>query len=307
MAAEVVDPDGNVTVACKGVRFLVSSTAISLASPVFHALFNSGFSEGLSLTATGPGSNPVIQLPEDDPDAFRIFSSVAHHKLHSLPTQPSNAVLEHLAMFIDKYACVPIMRDRGRIWLQRALESPSQEDLWLLLNFAYALDSHTFVTKVSRMIINGQKGQFRRWKYAKDHMGLLTEEVLDQLDAIHESIIWKIQDTLMQEVTQQFRNSCAFTSDIVYPYIRRLGQGGILPCTAEFNDKSITEILEAAARFPRTVDNYCGHNCGTCKDLRDLAERDRLLPRLRKCVMEEEGLCLRCFNKGPCSNHSGTG
>lgn len=50
-AQEVMDPDGDLIIKCSDVRFLVSSKALSLASPVLRAMFTPGFKEGLALRA----------------------------------------------------------------------------------------------------------------------------------------------------------------------------------------------------------------------------------------------------------------
>lgn len=94
----VIDPEGDIILICHEIEFRVSSKVLSLASPVFKALFSPTFAEGQ------PTSSKVsrIQLHDDDADSMRFMCAVLHHKCAS-----ANGIglerLERLAVVTDKY------------------------------------------------------------------------------------------------------------------------------------------------------------------------------------------------------------
>ena len=94
----VIDPEGDAILVCGEIKFQVSSKVLSLASPVFSALFSPRFAEGQL-----PPSQPSrIELHDDDAESMRFMCAVLHHK-----STCANAVglegLERLAVLTDKY------------------------------------------------------------------------------------------------------------------------------------------------------------------------------------------------------------
>lgn len=94
----VIDPEGDVVLICGETEFQVSSKVLTLASPVFRALFGPSFAEGQ------PGSSKVsrIRLYDDDAESMRVMCAVLHHKCAG-----ANGIglerLERLAIVTDKY------------------------------------------------------------------------------------------------------------------------------------------------------------------------------------------------------------
>lgn len=93
-----IDPDGDVILVCGETEFQVSSKVLSLASPVFKALFGPNFAEGQATTR----KTSRIQLHDDDAESMRFMCAVLHHKCAS-----GNSIglerLERLAVVTDKY------------------------------------------------------------------------------------------------------------------------------------------------------------------------------------------------------------
>ncbi|EXJ58874.1 hypothetical protein A1O7_06304 [Cladophialophora yegresii CBS 114405] len=78
-------------------RVRVSSKVMSLASPVFIAMFTSGFKE--SWTFRGTASDPSsISLPDDDSAAFIYLSKVIHFQDPKLPNNVDIVFFEKLAV-----------------------------------------------------------------------------------------------------------------------------------------------------------------------------------------------------------------
>jgi hypothetical protein len=91
--------------------YQVSSVAMSMASPVWKAMFNptSGFQE----------SNPdaPVEFPEDDPDALLILLRIAHLQFHEIPKSISFAWLTELAILYDKYDSVGLLQPFIEQWI----------------------------------------------------------------------------------------------------------------------------------------------------------------------------------------------
>ena len=77
MATTELDPQGDIVLSVGEKRLLSSSKVLSLASPVFRAMFGSQFSEGRRLSTTQPGEIP---LTDDDPEVFFYLASIFHHR-----------------------------------------------------------------------------------------------------------------------------------------------------------------------------------------------------------------------------------
>lgn len=94
----VIDSEGDVYLICGETEFQVSSKVLSLASPVFKALFGPNFAEGQ------PNLNKPsrIQIHDDDAESMRFMCAVLHHKCTS-----ANGIglerLERLAVITDEY------------------------------------------------------------------------------------------------------------------------------------------------------------------------------------------------------------
>jgi hypothetical protein len=116
--------------------YWVSSLAMSMASPIWKAMFNptSGFLE----------SNPdvPVEFPEDDPDALLILLRIAHLKFHEIPKSISFSWLTELAVLCDKYDCVglaqPFIEKWVSPWTLLCLE-PGYE-AWLFIAWSFGCE-----------------------------------------------------------------------------------------------------------------------------------------------------------------------
>ena len=103
-----VDPKGDLYLEHKDARLLVSSKALSLASPVFSTMLNSRFREGM---ANHQGiDKPTISLTNDDEESMRIICGVIHHNFDMVPNKITVYCLLDLAKLGDKYDCMAALR-----------------------------------------------------------------------------------------------------------------------------------------------------------------------------------------------------
>lgn len=95
---DAIDPEGDIILICGEAELQVSSKVLSLASPVFKALFSPNFAEGQPTSNKGSR----IHLHDDDAESMRFMCAVLHHKCTS-----ANRIglerLERLAVVTDKY------------------------------------------------------------------------------------------------------------------------------------------------------------------------------------------------------------
>lgn len=109
---EVLDEDGDVLIKSGFKEFLVSSKILTLASPVFKAMFRSGFIEG---TTVRSAEHPLeLPLSDDNPDALTVL-------LHILHFSPSRKCLKsdvdlqlELAQLSKKYDCIASISAEGK-------------------------------------------------------------------------------------------------------------------------------------------------------------------------------------------------
>ncbi|KAL4798470.1 hypothetical protein BDV19DRAFT_386357 [Aspergillus venezuelensis] len=285
MATEAIDPSGNAVIDCSGTKFLVSTIALSLASPLFKAMFLSSFAEGVAVAGSGSSGHsntPTIELPGDDPAAFKVFDNIAHHRLDSVPAVLEPEALRSLSVFIDKYNCRQALADRGLIWLRRIEERKdlSAKDCWLGILFTYAMDYPTsfagFTAKLMRLgpqavaeAEPGEEAKFRSWPHGLDNLEFLPDIIRDYLDDRHDSASRKTHAVMMEviDMTEDVRGAVTETYIYADPettkktnklsrcdrldlfvggYIHCLAKLGILPglSTAAEHRKSVSELIE---------------------------------------------------------------
>ena len=168
MSKIIIDAQHDIILRLIGGDLLVSSKVLSLASPVFEAMFKPHFKEGVEHHLQLK-ERPVINLPEDDLETTTLFCQVIHHRSHDIPRIPSPHCLENLAIFCNKYICGGALVSYGTLWLQRHSGPLSMEDLSRLLLFAYVLDLPESFATVSREMLLQQTGQFSSLWVVTEH------------------------------------------------------------------------------------------------------------------------------------------
>lgn len=99
----------------------VSSSVLTLVSPVFSRMLSGHLAEGVAFRTTNSPRPFPIALPDDDGAAFTILANIAHHRSDQIPSNPLTSELLELALLADKYDCANLLSAHGIIWLQRKL------------------------------------------------------------------------------------------------------------------------------------------------------------------------------------------
>ncbi|KAF8865160.1 hypothetical protein BDZ45DRAFT_581276 [Acephala macrosclerotiorum] len=99
---------------------LVSSKHLVLASPVFKAMFRSGFQECQILQSQG---RVEVDLPDDDPAAFQILLNVIHGHVRKVPDEVNLETMTKLSILVDKYQVHEVVELYVRHWMPKLRES----------------------------------------------------------------------------------------------------------------------------------------------------------------------------------------
>ncbi|KAL2817525.1 hypothetical protein BDW59DRAFT_165931 [Aspergillus cavernicola] len=178
MTTEVIDPEGDLVLNCSGVLFLISSTVVSLASTVIRQMLKMENEARFLRRASTDTTKRILRLARANPESCRIFSNVVHHRPDALPRNPDPHCLKHLAYFISDYNCRASLKDRGQAWLLQPLRNRLKEDLWKLLELAYALRLQKNFFEITRQLLSTRLEPFRNWDLAKENLDVLPEAVI---------------------------------------------------------------------------------------------------------------------------------
>ncbi|KAL8709611.1 MAG: hypothetical protein Q9220_005703 [cf. Caloplaca sp. 1 TL-2023] len=167
---EAADTDGDVDfllVPAKGSRnpstIQVSSKVLSLASPVFKALFQPRFKEGLALSSS---KATQIALLDDDADAVTWLCHALHHH-PDLDHEPELTICEQVAYLCDKYQCARAFLSWSRIWSLRwrnffDIHGSKKSNLLRMMCMAYAFnDQEQYWHSVRNVFRFGTSEDFR--------------------------------------------------------------------------------------------------------------------------------------------------
>lgn len=142
-------------------HLLVSSKVLTLLSPIFGKLFESGIRARAGGGKNGgAAARPVIPLPDDDEEVFIIICQIAHHKMEGIPDTLKPEALAKFAQICQKYDCIKPFTHSTFRWLQLDLRPCSLTDLNKLLFAAFTLNNCDAFEKISRRILFHQDRLF---------------------------------------------------------------------------------------------------------------------------------------------------
>ncbi|KAF4416248.1 hypothetical protein FACUT_12723 [Fusarium acutatum] len=149
---ETVIPDGDMVlvVGPERLRIQVSSEFLSLASPVFDAMLNLKFSEGIKLHESN--KSPVdIKLTEDDGLATAQALKTLHGSYpEMLLLNPDQ--IQKVSIMVDKYDMSARFAMAGTVWMD--CQPINLEDAWKLMTASYWLDHQVGFRRMSEYVIH---------------------------------------------------------------------------------------------------------------------------------------------------------
>lgn len=138
------DPNGDVELLVGGegniTTIKVASKVLSSASPVFAALFEPHFSEGLALSKSSTSSICQIKLPDDNPEALTLVCHVLHYR-RDIPHRISLELLEKVAILCDKYDLAIVLMPWSEVWLHQ-IDGQGEASWAIMLCIASIFGNH---------------------------------------------------------------------------------------------------------------------------------------------------------------------
>ncbi|OLN87049.1 hypothetical protein CCHL11_06489 [Colletotrichum chlorophyti] len=113
-------------------RFRVCSRTMARVSPVFDRMLHGNFSESKpgsethsSASGTPGASDWVVKLPDDRPDTFMIFLSIAHGRFRGVPKVLSIDSFYELTALTHYYDATPLLAPWLHRWVSGIGEAPT--------------------------------------------------------------------------------------------------------------------------------------------------------------------------------------
>ena len=308
-----IDPDGDIILEFSssdgGSQILVSSKVLSMASPVFKAMFNSRFREGLSnLPASGKLSIP---LPDDNAEAFAIFCKAIHHRTAEIPRNLPIDCLENLAIIGDKYDCTSALSPWSNIWLLSWVDSGSIKsgDLNKLLFVAFVLDCPKAFSRISWEILLLHVGPFLDLPGITDSSlvtrsllcrskkpgGFPSSLCLAEFEARRADINFELQnavDSLIDGICSQ--HGCPSAVTLCGRYLRKLHHCGLWPFAKALHKSSLEAIFGRMLSFCEPDYPSCAKNCYSCPSPKSLNMKEKLRNEKDRISNQKIGICLDC-------------
>ncbi|KAF8857824.1 hypothetical protein BDZ45DRAFT_422472 [Acephala macrosclerotiorum] len=290
-----IDSDGDVLfiVSCGKLtaRLLVSSKVLSLASPVFAAMFSPRFEEGSSLNSGYPSEVP---LPEDDPEAMTLLCNCLHFRTDHIPRNVKFSQLKALAVLCDKYNVAKAISAWSILWLQKWETSKCEDGFEGLLAVAYALDCAEAFAKLSKKAILNQVGPFDTHRVL-DGFDMVPKSLLVDLEvqrgAVQASLQKAIEDVATPILTT---TTCKYRNELAHAYFRGLHGSSLWPLSEKFRQASLSTIMQRISWIPESnsTRTYC--QCDAC----EAPYKPLLLEIKAKHLSSITSLCLDCIKGG---------
>ena len=156
----IVDPDGDLKMVFETGVLQVSRKALSLASPVFLAMFkkDSGFMEAVNQSSDQHGIQ-TTSFPDDSLDMMIIITHIIHLQFDKVPSTLSFGQLHQMAIYCDRYDLKRCLGPYPDIWSKSHLETYALEGHkeWLLIS---SLFNHGWIFKeiTKYLILNTKIG-----------------------------------------------------------------------------------------------------------------------------------------------------
>ncbi|RDW58955.1 uncharacterized protein DSM5745_11161 [Aspergillus mulundensis] len=293
MAVEDYDSDGDIYARCGDRSFHLSSKNLSMASPVFKAMFQPRFKEGLAIKDHG---HTELPLPDDDPEVFKVFCDIVYVKFDLAPKDPDPEFLRRMSVFIDKYMCREAFSYYGKVWLQQPMDGHTPEMLWKMLQFAYVVDLGPEFSAITRHMLLTKPMKCLDWEFAAEELGLIPDAILEILGTKSKLLTWEAETAITYKLDKYFSGMssiCDKCKAYIASYVIELANRGLLPGTACFREKDLLELIHVATDFPSSTYKRIDCNspvgdCGKTLDQTELASglRDRLV----QCRDQEHAL-----------------
>jgi len=161
---EIINESGNILIQTSSKELLILSKILALASPVFKAMLNLKFLEGITIRSV---HNPLeLPLPDDDPDALAVLFYTLHFSSQrKFPKLGADLQLD-VTYLSDKYDCITSIYGESGRWLRSLSESESDHEspmLWKLSTIAFLIGHvDEFSNLTTKLVLNLTAAELNR-------------------------------------------------------------------------------------------------------------------------------------------------
>ncbi len=271
-----------------GCKALVSSTLLSVISPVFQAMFQGPFSESRALSVSSP---PTIPLKDDDQQAMLLICRIAHFQTSELPNLLRPIVLADFAVACDKYQCADAVQAWSKVWIAKALAVLSSDDFDKILFVTYVLDLPEEFEQATLTLIRNRTPDVNFFVASHGHE-LLPSSLFLKLWSEKRNSELRVYN-LLHTATSGLGN-CDATKAIIGGLIVRLREAGVWPIKVSCVGELYTRILQMGhvekVNCPKTAScYYCSRSAPDIKNL--------ILEGVRQIDGSMKGFCLDCIKR----------
>lgn len=298
--AEVIAKKGDVILqlgkdgVAEGVRnVLVASVALSLASPVFAAMFDGRFSEGQNLS---PASPRTVPLPDDDPESIIMICKIAHFQTSQLPVKITAMAVSKLALACNKYDCVDGVRSWAIIWIAALLEDPDAADFEKMILATHLLELPSEFSRISQRLVRDQTTILSVTEAMDGHefLPLLVYEYILLHQICYQNEITRIFASIVTG-----KESCNTSSQAVVTFVRYLQRNDLWPIkeySAPVIKSRLVAVPEATTPYGNVTNASCRTSACVCKSDARLIKAI-LIAELDKAYNMIQGVCLDCVRQ----------
>ena len=150
----VIDREGDLYMKLDNGSLKVSRKALSLSSPVFHAMFgaNSKFKEATDMTPASDGVQ-IVLFKDDNFEAMTLVARIAHLQSEDVPTTLAFNQLYQVAVICDKYDLKRCLGPWTKIWATPYLDCYARQGYEKLLFISVVFQFDELFKDVTRHIV----------------------------------------------------------------------------------------------------------------------------------------------------------
>ncbi|KAK5734976.1 hypothetical protein LTR17_008465 [Elasticomyces elasticus] len=267
--AHLVSSDEFTDTQRRSPRIRVSSTALSLGSPVFKALLAPRFAEGCQLAHS---STVEIPLPDDDFDDMALVCSILHHRNDRVPQELDADGVLRCAELSDKYGRALAVRSAVEAWILSDVQSTSITDLGKHLVAAATVKNQKLLRSLSKQLLLRADtaihaivpdGPFKPNSLCTELDRCLTT-LQREVIAVVENLIDRqtMEETYAENPGLECPDDCTVIARRVTSYLKQLKTHELWPTHARCKAlaDSLDRLRHIRLREPKNI-KACGRGC----------------------------------------------
>ncbi|OCL05089.1 hypothetical protein AOQ84DRAFT_345261, partial [Glonium stellatum] len=219
-------------------RLLVSSKVLSLASPVFAAMFTHGFREGENLSASSPR---LIPLLGDDPAALTLLCKILHFRTADIPMTLDVTALANLAILCDKYDCAGCVKPWSMLWLPEWVPHADEDGFERLLFITYVLDLPDAFSRVT-LALSKTVGGLPKADADCAGYDILPQGLIDQLREKQRELRLGVCRAIETTISAWLQIACCDHRSVVGNYFQSLYSVGLWPLSDVTSRLKVADI-----------------------------------------------------------------